>query len=108
MESMSELTDNGAEPRDRRERAFMRIATAVSRAGVAVAVTAWLAWSIAAFLGDRLPLLGLHSTGGVGIGLVWLVLLGPLFGLVIFIGFRLLATLILGIALIVVRRHPHH
>jgi hypothetical protein len=108
MVSMSEPTDNGKEPRDRRERAFMRIATAVSRAGVAVAVTAWLAWSITAFLGDRLPLLGLHSTGGVGIGLVWFVLLGPLFGLVIFIAFRLLATLILGIALIAVRRHPHH
>jgi hypothetical protein len=86
----------------------MRIATAVSRAGVAVAIIAWLAWSIAAFLGDRLPLLGLRNTGGVGIGLVWLVLLGPLFGLVIFIGFRLLATIIFGIALIVLRRHQHH
>jgi hypothetical protein len=49
--------------------------------------------------------LGLRSTGGVGVGLVWLVLLGPLFGLVIFVGFHLLATVTLGIGLIVLRRH---
>jgi hypothetical protein len=85
----------------------MRAASVVSRTGVVVAVIAWLAWSIAAFVGDRLPLLGLRSTGGVGIGLVWFVLLGPLFGLVIFAGFRLLATVFLGIALIVLR-HDHH
>jgi len=97
-----------AEPRDQRERVAVRVATAVSRAGVVVAVAAWLTWSIAAVLGDRLPLLGLRSTGGVGIGLVWFVLLGPLFGVVIFIGFRLLATMILGIALMVLRRHHHN
>jgi hypothetical protein len=94
-----------AEPRDGRERALMRSATVVSRAGVVVAVIVWLAWSVAAFLGDHLPLLGLRTSGGLGIGLVWLVLLGPLFGLVIFIGFRLLATMILGVGLIVLRRH---
>jgi hypothetical protein len=93
------------EPRDRRERTLMRIASTMSWAGIAVAVIAWLAWSITAFLGGRLPLLGLRSPGGVGAGLVWLVLLGPLFGLVIFVGFHLLATVTLGIGLIVLRRH---
>ena len=83
------------EPRDRRERTLMRIASTMSWAGIAVAVIAWFAWSITAFLGGRLALLGLRSTGGVGVGLVWLVLLG----------FQLLATVTLGIGLIVLRSH---
>jgi hypothetical protein len=82
----------------------MRLAGAVNKAGMAVAVVAWCSWSIAAFLGGRLPLLGLRSPGGLGIGLVWFLVLGPLFGLVIFIAFRVLATLILGVALMVLRR----
>jgi len=84
----------------------MRIARGISRLGIVIAVGAWVTWAITAFLGDRLPLLGLRTAGGVGVGLVWLVLVGPLFGLVIFIGFRLLATIFLGIALIALRR-PH-
>jgi hypothetical protein len=90
-------------PRDHRERVAIRIAGAVSRLGIVIAVGAWLTWAITAFLGDRLPLLGLRTAGGIGAGLVWLVLVGPLFSLVIFIGFRLLATMILGIALIALR-----
>jgi hypothetical protein len=94
----------GEQPRDHRERVAMRIARAISRLGIVIAVSAWVTWAITAFLGDRLPLLGLRTAGGVGVGLVWLVLVGPLFGLVISIGFRLLATIILGIALIALRR----
>ncbi len=75
--------------------------------GIVIAVGAWLTWAITAFLGDRLPLLGLRTAGGVGAGLVWLVLVGPLFGVVIFIGFRLLATMILGIALMALRHSRH-
>jgi hypothetical protein len=91
------------QPRDHRERVATRIAGAVSRLGIVVAVGAWLTWATSAFLGNRLPFLGLRTAGGVGAGLVWLVLVGPLFSLVIFIGFRLVATMILGIALIALR-----
>jgi hypothetical protein len=89
--------------RDHRERVAMRIAQAVSRLGIGVAVGAWLTWTITAFLGDRLPLLGLRTSGGIGVASVWLFLVGPLFSLVIFIAFRLLATIILGVALIALR-----
>lgn len=92
---------------DHRERVATRIAGAVSRLGIVVAVGAWLTWAIAAFLGGRLPLLDIRTAGGLGAGLVWLVLVGPLFGVVIFIAFRLLATMILGIALMVLRRSRH-
>jgi hypothetical protein len=91
------------QPRDHRERVATRIAGAVSRLGLVVAVGAWLTWGITAFLGYRLPLLDLRTSGGIGAASVWLFLVGPLFSLVIFIAFRLLATMILGIALIALR-----
>lgn len=82
----------------------MRIAQVINRVGIIIAVGTWVTWTITAFLGERLPLLGLRTAGGVGVGLVWLVLVGPLLSAVIFIGFRLLATIVLGCALIVLRR----
>jgi hypothetical protein len=67
-------------------------------------VAAWLTWSIAAFVGARLPLLDLRTPGGPGAGLVWLMLVGPLFALTIAIGARLLGSITLAITVAVLRR----
>jgi hypothetical protein len=67
---------------------FLGLLVNVELAIAAVLLTTW--WTIVAFVGGRMPVIGFQTEGGLGVALVWLFVVDPL----TFVAFRLAALLI--------------
>jgi len=68
----------------------------------AIATGIFSLWcTVIAFTGGRLPLLGWHIDGGVGMGLLWLFLIDPI---VITVGYWVSMLVVMPIALLFSRR----